>query len=130
VEEDVASDHIRVKEGLKNAYVLLGVWGVQWAADGAGVTGFVKKVERGFSHQCEPPKMSLLSVHYEGLYPPGNLAGPKNPASQIRIIRAKGGENSGRTSAKYGGPGYFHPCVEARTRHSRGRFRAKSFHKI
>jgi hypothetical protein len=39
------------------------------------------------------------------LYRLGNLAAPKNPVAQIRIIRTNNGENTGRISVKYGGPG-------------------------
>ena len=46
-----------------------------------------------------------LFEHCEGFCPPGNLAAAKNPRSQIRTIRARNGQNSGRTSIKYGGPG-------------------------
>jgi len=42
---------------------------------------------------------------YAGFYPLQNLADPKNPVAQIRILLVKAGQNSGRTRLRFGGPG-------------------------
>jgi len=51
---------------------------------------------------CADSELLFLSESCAGLYPLGNLAAPKNPRPQIRIVRARNGQNTGTTSVKYG----------------------------
>jgi|GEM_PF-2080679 len=47
----------------------------------------------------------LESKNYAGFYPLGNLVAPKNQLAQIRTVRARNGQNSGKARLKIGGPG-------------------------
>ena len=67
----------------------------------------------GIGRALEPWSMPNTSAsacsllwYCAGFYRLGNLACPKEAVAQIRTVRAKGGQNSGRTSDEYGGPGW------------------------
>ena len=51
---------------------------------------------------------------------------PRDAVTRIGTVRVRNDQDSGTTSVKNGGPGYFHPSVEARTRELRGNFGVES----